>query len=88
MKEKHAEEMFHLNDESQNLETVGNGMPSSFKVFWSDQIITEPKIINYYKIYLRELIDENKLLGNFDQFGKYYIDIDIRRDLAKMYKEI
>lgn len=59
-----------------------------FKVYWSDEEISDPKLINYYKILLREIIDQNKLLGKFDDFGVYTIDVDIRRELARMYKDI
>lgn len=60
----------------------------SFKVYWSDLVLTDPKLINYYKIYLRELVDMNKLIGKFDNEGNYSISVDIRRELVRMYKEV
>ncbi len=75
-------------DEKSLSEKTGNEKELSFKVYWSDQVFTNPKLINYYKIYLRELIDMNKLLGKFDNEGNYSISVEIKRELVRMYKEV
>ncbi len=69
-------------------ENVSDENKVSFKVYWSDQVFTDPILINYYKIYLRELIDMNKLLGKFDNDGNYSISVDIKRELVRMYKDV
>lgn len=59
-----------------------------FKLFSRDEVITDPTIIDYYKISLREFIDKNKLVGKFDDNGKYYLLDEIKQDLVDMEKEI
>lgn len=87
--EKNNVELFTL-AEGDDKESFGGmeEVSNSFKVYWSDEIITDPRLINYYKICLREISDENKLIGRFDNFGGYLIDIDLRRELARMQKGV
>lgn len=81
------DEIVKLGEKVEN-EKISEEKEVSFKVYWSDQVFTDPKLINYYKIYLRELIDMNKLLGKFDNDGNYSISVDIKRELVRMYKDV
>ena len=60
----------------------------TFKIFSCDQTFTDPDVIDYLKICLREFCDANHLLGKFTDDGKYYLQNEIKKDLVQMEKEI
>ena len=60
----------------------------TFKIFSCDQTFTDPDVIDYLKICLREFCDANHLLGKFTDDGKYYLQNEIKKDLVRMEKEI
>lgn len=60
----------------------------TFKLFSSDEVFSDPVVIDYLKICLREFCDANHLVGKFRDDGKYYLQNDIKKDLVQMEKEI
>lgn len=60
----------------------------TFKLFSGDEVFSDPVVIDYLKICLREFCDANHLVGKFRDDGKYYLQNDIKKDLVQMEKEI
>ena len=58
------------------------------KVFGHDEVLTDPVSVDYYKLYMNELIRQNKLVGIFNDEGEYVINEKIKKDLVKIEKEI
>lgn len=58
------------------------------RIFGSDKVLTEPEDIAYYRAGLEEFGAVNKLLGEIDDDGEYFISEDIRKNLAQLPKEL
>ena len=56
----------------------------TFKIFSCDQTFTDPDVIDYLKICLREFCGANHLLGKFTDDGKYYLRQCIPSGAAKL----
>lgn len=60
----------------------------SWKTFESEEILTDKNLISYYKLRLLEIKQRQKLLGEFNDAGKYVLSDEIKKTLVKLPKQI
>lgn len=65
-----------------------NTPQTTCRVFDSNEILTSPEEIDYYKTCIKEFEASNRLIGEINDNGEYMISEKIRRDLALLPKEL
>ena len=69
------------------MDVIAEEKKTSYKVFWSEQEVSDKFLVQYYSQMINQIAKENKLLGKFDG-EKYSITQDVKSALIKIRKKV